>query len=52
MLPSSTEAFKSIAESTCRMLDSDGGEQPWLTVCPFLNPHELAMFGVIALARV
>lgn len=25
--------------------------QPWLTVCSFLNPHDIALFGVVALAQ-
>ena len=32
-------------------LDHDGSKQPWLTVCSFLNPHDIAMFGIIALAQ-
>ena len=34
-----------------KRLDQDGSEQPWLTVCSFLNPHDIALFGVIALAQ-
>ena len=32
-------------------LDEEESDQPWLTVCSFLNPHDIAMFGVIALAQ-
>ncbi len=32
-------------------LDGDESDQPWLTVCSFLNPHDDSMFGVIALAQ-
>ena len=32
-------------------LDHDGSDQPWLTVCSLLNPHDIAMFGVIGLAQ-
>ena len=32
-------------------LDKDGNKQPWLTVCSFLNPHDIALFGVFALAQ-
>jgi len=34
-----------------KRLDQDGSKQPWLTVCSLLNPHDIAMFGVIALAQ-
>jgi arylsulfatase A-like enzyme len=34
-----------------KRLDQDGSEQPWLTVCSFLNPHDIALFGAIALAQ-
>jgi arylsulfatase A-like enzyme len=34
-----------------KRLDQDGSEQPWLTVCSFLNPHDIAIFGLIALAQ-
>ena len=34
-----------------KRLDQDESEQPWLTVCSFLNPHDIAMFGAIALAQ-
>ena len=32
-------------------LDEEESDQPWLTVCSFLNPHDIAMFGAIALAQ-
>jgi len=32
-------------------LDADGGGAPWLTVCSFLNPHDIALFGVVGLAQ-
>jgi arylsulfatase A-like enzyme len=31
-----------------KRLDKDGSEQPWLTVCSFLNPHDICAFGVAA----
>lgn len=34
-----------------KRLDTDGKDQPWLTVCSLLNPHDIAIFGVIALAQ-
>ena len=34
-----------------KRLDEDGSDQPWLTVCSMLNPHDIAMFGVVALAQ-
>jgi arylsulfatase A-like enzyme len=34
-----------------RRLDAEGGDEPWLTVCSFLNPHDDSLFGVIALAQ-
>jgi arylsulfatase A-like enzyme len=36
-----------------KRLDQDENEnkQPWLTVCSFLNPHDIAMFGAIALTQ-
>ena len=34
-----------------KRLDQDGSQEPWLTVCSFLNPHDVALFGVIALAQ-
>ena len=32
-------------------LDGDESDQPWLTVCSFLNPHDDSLFGVIALTQ-
>ena len=32
-------------------LDADGGGEPWLTVCSFLNPHDVAYFGLIGLKQ-
>ena len=32
-------------------LDKEESDQPWLTVCSFLNPHDIAMFGFIALTQ-
>jgi arylsulfatase A-like enzyme len=34
-----------------KRLDQEEADQPWLTVCSFLNPHDIAMFGVIAVAQ-
>ena len=34
-----------------KRLDQDGNKTPWLTVCSFLNPHDISMFGAIALAQ-
>ncbi|MBT9611935.1 MAG: sulfatase-like hydrolase/transferase [Burkholderiales bacterium] len=34
-----------------KRFDQEGGEQPWLTVCSFLNPHDIAIFGLVALAQ-
>ena len=34
-----------------KRLDADGNDQPWLTVCSLLNPHDIALFGLIALAQ-
>jgi arylsulfatase A-like enzyme len=31
--------------------DAEVSDQPWLTVCSFLNPHDDSLFGVIALAQ-
>jgi arylsulfatase A-like enzyme len=30
-------------------LDADRSDQPWLSVCSFLNPHDDSFFGLIAL---
>ena len=32
-------------------LDEEESDQPWLTVCSFLNPHDIALFGIIALTQ-
>ena len=32
-------------------LDRDPSDQPWLTVCSFLNPHDIALFGLVALSQ-
>jgi len=32
-------------------LDGDPSEQPWLTVCSFLNPHDDSYFGLVGLAQ-
>src|SRR3954453_1199521 len=34
-----------------KRLDAGAGDEPWLTVCSFLNPHDDSLFGVIALAQ-
>ncbi len=34
-----------------RRLDAEGADQPWLTVCSFLNPHDDSLFGIIALTQ-
>ncbi len=34
-----------------KRVDMDGKDQPWLTVCSFLNPHDIALFGLFALAQ-
>ena len=34
-----------------RRLDAEGGDEPWLTVCSFLNPHDDSFFGVVGLAQ-
>src|SRR3954464_2902416 len=42
------------ADETIALLerfDADASEDPWLTVCSFLNPHDDSLFGVIALAQ-
>jgi len=28
-----------------RRLDQQGGQEPWLIVCSFVNPHDIALFG-------
>ena len=32
-------------------LDGEESDQPWLTVCSFLNPHDDSMFGLIGLTQ-
>ncbi len=32
-------------------LDKGENNEPWLTVCGFLNPHDISMFGAIALTQ-
>ena len=32
-------------------LDGEESDQPWLTVCSFLNPHDDSLFGIIALTQ-
>ncbi len=32
-------------------LDADTSDQPWLSVCSFLNPHDISMFGVVGLTQ-
>ena len=32
-------------------IDGDDSEQPWLTVCSFLNPHDSSYFGVVGLMQ-
>ncbi len=32
-------------------LDSGDGDEPWLTVCSFLNPHDVAYFGLVGLKQ-
>ena len=42
------------ADETIALLqrvDGEGREQPWLTVCSFLNPHDSALFGAVALLQ-
>jgi arylsulfatase A-like enzyme len=34
-----------------KRLDAEEGDDPWLTVCSFLNPHDDSLFGVVALAQ-
>ncbi len=33
-----------------KRLDKDGSDKPWLTVCSFLNPHDVSAFGLLGLA--
>jgi arylsulfatase A-like enzyme len=32
-------------------LDKEQSDQPWLAVCSFLNPHDIALFGIFGLAQ-
>ena len=32
-------------------LDAERGDEPWLSVCSFLNPHDDSFFGVVALLQ-
>ena len=34
-----------------KRFDAEESDEPWLTVCSFLNPHDVALFGVIALTQ-
>ena len=34
-----------------RRLDAADGDEPWLTVCSFLNPHDDSLFGLVGLAQ-
>jgi arylsulfatase A-like enzyme len=34
-----------------KRLDADGADEPWLTVCSFLNPHDDSLFGAVALSQ-
>lgn len=37
--------------SLLKRLDTDESDQSWLTVCSFLNPHDIALFGLFGLAQ-
>ena len=42
------------ADETIALLqrfDNEENDQPWLTVCSFLNPHDIALAGVFVLAQ-
>ena len=42
------------ADETIELLqrfDLEDGDQPWLTVCSFLNPHDVAFFGLFGFAK-
>ncbi|HEY5277003.1 MAG TPA: sulfatase-like hydrolase/transferase [Coriobacteriia bacterium] len=42
------------ADETIALLERLGAEEagaPWLTVCSFLNPHDIALFGVVGLTQ-
>lgn len=32
-------------------LDAEEGDDPWLAVCSFLNPHDDSLFGLVALSQ-
>ena len=34
-----------------KRLDAENDDEPWLTVCSLLNPHDDSLFGVIALSQ-
>ena len=34
-----------------KRLDGEGSDQPWLTVCSLLNPHDIGLYGIIGLAQ-
>ena len=34
-----------------KRFDQEEGEDPWLTVCSFLNPHDDSFFGAVGLAQ-
>jgi arylsulfatase A-like enzyme len=34
-----------------KRLDAEESDQPWLTVCSFLNPHDDSFFGVVGFAQ-
>jgi arylsulfatase A-like enzyme len=31
--------------------DKEQNDQPWLTVCSFLNPHDICLYGLVALVQ-
>ena len=42
------------ADETIALLqrfDNEENDQPWLTVCSFLNPHDIALAGIFVLAQ-
>ena len=34
-----------------KRLDADASDEPWLSVCSFLNPHDDSFFGLVALKQ-
>lgn len=40
-----------LRERASAAVGQDENEQPWLTVCSFLNPHDIALFGIFAIAQ-